>query len=52
MNNKLYFFTSSIEHDEITRLTIMTSSLKKAVCYATIQFLKHKCKGTPIHIAI
>ena len=50
--NKLYFFTSSIENDEITRLTIVTNSPKRALGYAIVQFVKHHCKGTPVSIAL
>lgn len=50
--NKLYFFTSSVEKDEITRLTIVTNSPKRALMYAIVQFVKHHCKGTPVSIAL
>ena len=49
---KLYFFTSSVEQDEINRLTIATNSPKRALSYAIIQFSKHKCKGSPIELVI
>lgn len=50
--SKLYFFTSSIKNDEVTRLTILTDSSKRALGYAIMQFTKHKCKGTPVRLAI
>lgn len=50
--NKLYFFTSSVSNDEVTRLTIMTNNPKRALGYAIMQFIKHGCKGTPVRIAL
>ena len=50
--NKLYFFTSSVENDKVTRLTIICNSPKRALGYAIIQFCKHGCKGTPVRIAL
>jgi len=49
---KLFFFTSSVINDEISRLTIRTSSRKRAFGYALVQFTKHGCKGSPIELAI
>lgn len=50
--NKLYFFTSSVSNDKVTRLIIMTNSPKRALGYAIMQFVKQDCKGTPVRIAL
>ena len=50
--SKLYFFVSSRKNDEITRVSVLTNSVKKAYAYAFKTFAKYNCKGVPVQIAI
>lgn len=44
---KLFYFVSSKGDDEVKRLTIGTTTIKRAYALAQIYFAKHKCKGVP-----
>ena len=48
----LYFFKSSEEHDDLSCLTIMSSSSKQAYGLAVINFNKNGYKGYPVRLAI
>lgn len=47
-----YFFKSTNEKDSISRISVFTTSSKKAIALAHNYFAKHKCKGEPAIIAI
>lgn len=48
----IYFFKSTNEKDSISRISIFTSTRKKAIALARNYFAKHKCKGEPAMLAI
>ena len=47
-----YFFKSTNEKDSISRISVFTTSRKKAIALAHNYFAKHNCKGEPVMIAI
>lgn len=47
-----YFFKSTNEKDSISRISVFTSTYKKAITLALRYFVKHNCKGEPIIITI
>lgn len=47
-----YFFESTNKKDSIRRITIFTTSSKKAIALAHNCFAKHNCKGEPVMLAI
>ena len=48
----IYFFKSSEERDDLSCLTIMSSSIRRAYGLAVINFIKNGYKGHPVRIAI
>lgn len=49
---KFYFFKSTYPKDEISGITVFTSSSKKAFALAHKLFAKYNCKGVPAILAI
>lgn len=49
---KFYFFKSSRKNDEITSLSVFTTSIEKAYFLAARCFLQNNCKGRPQMLAI
>lgn len=49
---KLYFFISSANNDNISRLTIFSKSFKRAYSLACKTFIKNNCKGVPQVLSI
>ena len=49
---RFYFFKSTNEKDSISRISVFTTTRKKAIALAYNYFAKHKCKGEPAIIAI
>ena len=49
---KLYFFISSVNNDNISRLTIFSKSFKRAYSLACKNFIKNNCKGVPQVLSI
>lgn len=47
-----YFFKSTNEKDSVSRLSIFTSSSKKAIALAHNYFAKYNYKGEPVMLAI
>lgn len=47
-----YFFKSTNKKDSINRISIFTTTRKKAIVLANNYFAKHNCKGEPAIIAI
>ena len=50
--SKFYFFKSNVFNDEMSGISVFTTSLRKAYALAFKQFVKHNCKGVPVLIAI
>ena len=48
----IYFFKSSEERDDLSVITIVSSSLKQAYRLAVINFTKNRYKGHPVRLAI
>lgn len=48
----LYFFVSSKKHDTVRRLTISTTSVKRAYALACKYFMANDAKGQPMLLAI
>lgn len=47
-----YIFKSTNEEDSISRISIFTTSTKKAFALAHNYFAKHNCKGEPAMLAL
>lgn len=47
-----YIFKSTNEEDSISRISIFTTSTKKAFALAYNYFAKHNCKGEPAMLAL
>lgn len=43
-----YFIKSSNKKDKIKRLTIFSSTARRAIAMAQVKFLESNCKGYPI----
>lgn len=50
--SKFYFFKSNISNDEMSGISVFTTSLRKAYALAFKQFVKHNCKEVPVLLAI
>ena len=48
----LYFFTSSHKSDKIGCITILTTSVTKALALAYRNFAKNNCKGKSVILAV
>ena len=48
----IYFFKSSEERDDLSCLTIISSSSKRAYGLAVINFTKNGYKGYPVRLVI
>ena len=48
----IYFFKSSEERDDLSCLTIISSSPRRAYGLAVINFIKNGYKGYPVKLAI
>ena len=49
---RIYFFKSSEERDDLSCLTIMSSSSRRAYGLAAINFIKNGYKGYTVRLAI
>lgn len=49
---KFYFFKSSYPNDEMSGISVFTTSVKKAYACAFKTFAKNNCKGVPQLLAI
>lgn len=47
-----YFFKSTNEKDSVSRISVFTTTRKKAITLAHNYFAKHNCKGEPVILAI
>lgn len=47
-----YFFTSTNSKDDISRISIFTNSINKAVALAHNYFIRNGFKGKPVRLAI
>ena len=45
-----YFIKSSNKRDKIKRLTVFSTSAKRAIAMAQVKFIESECKGYPIFI--
>ena len=43
-----YFIKSSNKKDKIKRLTIFSSTARRAIAMAQVKFLESNCKGYPV----
>ena len=48
----IYFFKSSEERDELSVLTVMSSSARRAYGLAFLNFIKNGYKGHPVRLSI
>lgn len=48
----LYFFVSSVEHDTVNNITVVTGNVKRAISMAKSYFRQYAAKGEPQLLAL